>query len=52
MSTTHTPGPPSAPSSEPPEGFWRREGSHYPQPLSPLTRSFMIPAINSVFRQV
>lgn len=36
----------------PPPGFWQREASHFPQPLSPLTRSVMLPRMNSVFRQI
>ncbi len=28
---------------EVPPGFWERESSHYPQPLSPLQRSFDLP---------
>ncbi|MDO3409864.1 PEP/pyruvate-binding domain-containing protein [Saccharibacillus sp. CPCC 101409] len=29
-----------------PEGYWEREASHYPEPLSPATRTTFIPAMN------
>lgn len=34
----------------PPPGFWEREGSHYPLPLYPITRSVFLPAVNRAFR--
>lgn len=34
----------------PPEGFWEREESHYPEPVSPATRSTFVPAINHAFK--
>ncbi len=43
---------PIAVSTDPPPGYWRRESSHYPQPLSPMTRSLMIEPINQAFRRV
>ena len=27
---------------EPPPGFWQRDATHYPQPLSPMTSSLLI----------
>lgn len=35
---------------EPPTGFWEREVSHFPQPLSPLFRSFLLGPENAAFR--
>lgn len=37
---------------DPPGGFWEREASHYPQPLSPLTRSLWIRPVNAIWRQI
>jgi phosphohistidine swiveling domain-containing protein len=34
-----------------PEGFWEREASHYPEPLSPFMRAIEIPAQNAAFRR-
>lgn len=34
----------------PPPGFWEREGSHYPLPLYPITRSAFLPVVNKAFR--
>lgn len=33
-----------------PDGYWEREASHYPDPLSPATRSTFIPAMNHAMR--
>jgi len=33
-----------------PKGFWERDPSHYPQPLSPLFRSFYIPIVNDALK--
>jgi phosphohistidine swiveling domain-containing protein len=33
-----------------PEGFWEREASHYPEPLSPFMRAIELPAQNAAFR--
>lgn len=35
----------------PPPGFWEREGSHYPLPLYPITRSAFLPLVNKAFRR-
>lgn len=35
-----------------PPGFWQREASHYPKPLTPLGASFLLTAINQSFRKV
>jgi pyruvate,water dikinase len=35
-----------------PPGFWQRGDSHYPQPLYPFTRSVLLPAANSGFREM
>lgn len=35
----------------PPEGFWEREESHFPDPLTPMMSSFFIPGMNHAFRQ-
>jgi phosphohistidine swiveling domain-containing protein len=32
-----------------PEGFWEREASHYPEPLSPFMRAIELPAQNAAF---
>src|SRR5918911_1603212 len=37
---------------EPPSGFWQREASHYPRPLSPMTRSTVLPCQNAGLRRV
>ena len=34
-----------------PDGFWEREASHYPEPLSPFMRAIEIPAQNAAFRR-
>jgi pyruvate,water dikinase len=36
----------------PPRGFWQREASHYPQPLSPMTRSTLLRSQNAGLRRV
>jgi rifampicin phosphotransferase len=44
---------PDAPIAVPvhvPEGFWEREASHYPEPLSPFMRAIELPAQNAAFR--
>lgn len=38
--------------AEPPPGLWERGDSHYPQPLSPFTRSVLLPAANQGFRRM
>ncbi len=46
--------PTNAPTSSPvdvPPGFWQREASHCPRPLSPLMRS-LLPMINDGFRRM
>jgi len=35
-----------------PPGFWQREASHYPKPLTPLGADFLIEPINSAFRKM
>jgi phosphohistidine swiveling domain-containing protein len=35
-----------------PYGYWQREASHYPQPLSPLSRTTFVPQINQSFRTI
>ncbi len=35
------PVPPPTATASRPEGFWRREASHYPQPLTPMFRVFL-----------
>ncbi|MBI5948025.1 MAG: hypothetical protein HY875_07800 [Chloroflexi bacterium] len=52
MSAGVDPITPIAVSTEPPPGYWRRESSHYPQPLSPMVRSLMVEPINKAFRGV
>lgn len=47
----------AAPALEPlpadvPSGFWERETSHFPQPLSPFLRSFHLEIENRAFRQL
>lgn len=37
---------------DPPPGFWEREVSHFPQPLSPLFRSFLLEPENDAFRRL
>jgi pyruvate,water dikinase len=37
---------------EPPPGYWEREVSHFPKPLSPLYRSLKVPADNAGFSAV
>ena len=37
---------------DPPPGFWEREISHFPQPLSPLFRSFLLGPENRAFRRL
>jgi len=37
---------------EAPRGYWQREASHYPKPLTPLGASFLIEGINRAFRNV
>src|SRR3990167_3363331 len=37
---------------EAPRGYWQREASHYPKPLTPLGASFLIEGINRAFRHV
>lgn len=34
------------------EGYWRREASHFPQPLTPFTSSFFLPISNGAFRRI
>ncbi len=36
----------------PPPGYWQREASHYPKPLTPLGADFLIEPINSAFRKM
>jgi pyruvate,water dikinase len=36
----------------PPPGYWQREASHYPRPLTPLGADFIIEPINRAFRLV
>ncbi|MGI8926527.1 MAG: PEP-utilizing enzyme [Tepidiformaceae bacterium] len=52
MSAETGPDAPIAVATKPPPGYWRRESSHFPQPLSPMTRSLMIEPINVAFRRV
>lgn len=42
----------AAPALTPPPGFWQREASHYPRPLSPLFASSALPAYNAGLRHV
>lgn len=35
---------------EVPSGYWEREYSHFPQPLSPMFRTCFLPALNEGFR--
>lgn len=35
---------------DPGPGFWQREKSHYPKPVTPATRSVLLPAVNRGFR--
>jgi pyruvate,water dikinase len=35
---------------EPPPGFWEREASHNPKPLSPFCSSLELPTVNAGFR--
>ena len=35
-----------------PPGYWQREASHYPKPLTPLGADFLIEPINSAFRKM
>ena len=37
---------------EAPPGFWEREASHYPKPLTPLGSSFVLDGINQAFPKV
>ena len=45
-------GRPRTRTSAPPAGFWQREASHYPQPLSPMTRSTLLRCQNAGLRRV
>lgn len=36
---------------DPPEGFWERESSHYPVPLSPLARTTMLVDLTHALRE-
>jgi rifampicin phosphotransferase len=36
----------------PPEGYWEREDSHFPDLVSPATRSAFIPLVNRAFRRM
>ncbi len=38
--------------TEAPPGFWEREASHYPKPLTPLGSSFVLDGINQAFPKV
>ena len=38
--------------AEPPPGYWEREASHFPQPLSPMIRSLQLEKQNEVLRTV
>ena len=40
------------PTPEAPPGFWEREASHYPKPLTPLGSSFVLDGINQAFPKV
>jgi pyruvate,water dikinase len=42
----------AAPAIKPPPGYWQREASHYPKPLTPLGADFIIEPINRAFRVV
>jgi rifampicin phosphotransferase len=35
-----------------PEGFWQRESSHYPRPLTPLAADYVLESINDAFVKV
>lgn len=35
---------------EVPAGYWEREASHFPDPLSPATKSTFLPSVNDAFR--
>ena len=51
---TALPQPAAAPTpvpAQPPPGFWRREASHAPQPLSPMHRS-LLPSFEDAARRV
>ena len=36
---------------KPPHGFWQRNDTYYPHPLSPLFRSFFLDALNAAYRR-
>lgn len=46
------PDPVAVPVVPPAEGFWEREASHYPLPLSPIARTTFLPIVNRSFRRV
>jgi rifampicin phosphotransferase len=37
---------------EPPAGFWQREASHYPRPISPLLRSVVVGPANAALKHM
>lgn len=37
--------------AKPPSGFWERESSHYPEPLSPMHRSIFLPVFNAALKR-
>lgn len=39
-------------SVHPPEGYWEREESHYPDPVTPATRSTLVPVVNHAFHRL
>ncbi len=43
---------PATSAVEAPPGYWQREASHYPKPLTPLGASYLIEGINRAFRDV
>ncbi|WP_437967071.1 PEP/pyruvate-binding domain-containing protein [Sorangium sp. So ce260] len=38
-------------SATPPPGFWTRNAAYFPEPLSPMVRSFFLPALTAAYRR-
>ncbi|MBI4571428.1 MAG: hypothetical protein HY723_05715 [Chloroflexi bacterium] len=52
MSTMPAATTPAAPAPDAPPGYWQREASHYPKPLTPLASSIVLDSINEAFVKV
>lgn len=43
--------PPVPVDATPPPGFWTRNAAYFPEPLSPMARSFFLPALTAAYRR-